>query len=373
MQKLKYYYETFTNDYPTALTNLGSLGPYCKVIADHINLDGIRIMTAQVRFHRIIMAELNTHRAISKSAASSRAIPVKKMLQMVTDHPAIPLWWGMNEPGMQANTELEGEALDKAKNYWLHKMRVDAIEDVRYLAEDLNLHKQIANRALESWMWAEDIISFTDPSNMFHQRCHPDAQPEFQALANTIQMAWFTSKPTKLDYGRWVMPYIREDDYEDVSKWMKNPLVNGEAWDFYKYGHKLMTPVDVLKRISTARCARVSFLNHNGVREIESDINMFYNKLQRGGHWTPYEHVYSPCDHYKEINKLQFFHNNSMDNPTEGRPSPIKIVCSLTGNFGRGWHQFRKEFDGENRRAFRPNLQELAHLGITNSDGQGLR
>ena len=42
-----------------------------------------------------------------------------------------------------------------------------------------------------------------------------------------------------------------------------------------------------------ARCARVSYLTHDGVRNTEKDLEL-YTRLTNGsgtGHWSPFEHV----------------------------------------------------------------------------------
>ncbi len=63
------------------------------VIADSISPLGIRITTMALVYHRFIHAEFMTHRTFSRSASSSRAIPVKRMLSEVWNHPATPIHW----------------------------------------------------------------------------------------------------------------------------------------------------------------------------------------------------------------------------------------------------------------------------------------
>ena len=76
-----------------------------KIIADSIN-NGNRLTTMQLTHPRIIHAEFNTHCMFARNASSSRAIPFDKMVQRVIDDPFIPEYWGVNEKGMQASTEL---------------------------------------------------------------------------------------------------------------------------------------------------------------------------------------------------------------------------------------------------------------------------
>lgn len=50
-----------------------------EIIADSINQYGNRITSFVITFPRIVLAEFNTHRALSRNSASSRAIPFNKM------------------------------------------------------------------------------------------------------------------------------------------------------------------------------------------------------------------------------------------------------------------------------------------------------
>ena len=64
-----------------------------KIIADSINPQGDRLTSILVTFPRIILAEVNTHRMLSKNTSSSRAIPFKKMVESVQNNPFIPIAW----------------------------------------------------------------------------------------------------------------------------------------------------------------------------------------------------------------------------------------------------------------------------------------
>src|SRR4051812_11787989 len=78
-----------------------------EIIADSLNPSGSRLTTFILEYPRFVHAELMTHRMFSKNAASSRAIPIEKMIQQVIDNPAMPVWWGKNQSGMQAKEELD--------------------------------------------------------------------------------------------------------------------------------------------------------------------------------------------------------------------------------------------------------------------------
>ncbi|HMI94653.1 MAG TPA: FAD-dependent thymidylate synthase, partial [Polyangiales bacterium] len=155
----------------------------------------------QVTFPRIVLAEVNTHRALSRNSASSRAIPVERMLRRVEDDPFIPIHWGKNQKGMQADEFLDATDQIAAEEEWL-RARDAAVESVRELLA-LGLHKQIANRLLEPWLWHTAIISATDWSNFFALRCHKDAQPEIQQAALMMRAARNASTPVRKYLGEW--------------------------------------------------------------------------------------------------------------------------------------------------------------------------
>src|SRR5271156_6229679 len=88
-----------------------------KIICDSIGPSGVRLTTFVLTYPRFIHSEFLTHRQFSRNASSSRAIPVKKQIQMVIDNPAIPLDFRKNQKGMQAGEPLENQAA--AVNLWL--------------------------------------------------------------------------------------------------------------------------------------------------------------------------------------------------------------------------------------------------------------
>lgn len=266
-----------------------------KVLADSISsVNGSRLTTFELRYPRPIHSEFMTHRALSRNAASSRAIPVEKMIRDVLEDPFIPLHWGKNQKGMQAAEVLSLEDQKRCSNIWL-EARDNAVKSVRGLLE-LDLHKQIANRLLEPWMWITVIASGTDYAwqNFFGLRCHKDAEPHIQKIAY-MALEHYRASPAKvLSIGEWHLP-----------------LIGFEGDEAYTSEIKAM--------ISTGRSARVSYLTHEGKRDPDADI-VLQNRLRDSGHWSPFEHV-----------------------------ARVSEAPNRGGNFRDGWVQFRKMFPGECR------------------------
>lgn len=245
-----------------------------SVVADSISPSGDRITTMQVTFHRFILAEFNTHRMFSRNFSSSRAIPTSKLMEQDM---ALPVFWGKNRAGMQAVEELEYGDRWRAEELWrLARSQMDFISSSLL---SIGLHKQLTNRLVEPFKYVTGVVTATEWSNFFALRNHPAAQPEIQQLARVMQAAILQSVPAHLKEGDWHLPYIFSGD--DVLS------------------------VEDKKKCSAARCARVSYLKHDGESpSIEDDLEL-YNQLvtrphtdKRGFHYGEYDPIHaSPLEH----------------------------------------------------------------------------
>ena len=277
-----------------------NLGIRARVIADSVNPDDDRLTTIEATFNRFILAEVNTHRMLSRNSASSRAIPVTKIMSQVFRNPAVPVAWGKNQKGMQARAELSGWRRAVARRLFLWA-RYPALV-FAWLLTKVGLHKQITNRILEPWMWHTAIISSTEWENLFIQRCSPDAQPEFRELAECMRRARAHSHPRYLEWGEWHTPYVNADDIP----------VRMERADC-----GTNDPILTYPKVSSACCARVSYVRQGNRKSDEEDI-AFADKLATDRHFSPLEH-------------------------------PAKATRGRWGNFD-GWRQLRKFYDGEDGR-----------------------
>jgi len=273
-----------------------------EVIADSINPNGNRITTMVVTYPRIILAELNTHRMFSRNSASSRAIPTEKLLEQVALHPYEPAYLGKNRKGMQATEQIDESNRRACIDEWI--LAADrARKSAQYILSN-GAHKQTVNRLLEPWMWMTTLITATEWDNFFALRCHKDAQPEFQVLAYKMLEAYVQSKPVEKKEGDWHIPFqmeVFEEEKVDISNIIK---------------------------VSVGRCARVSYLNHDGKININDDLAL-YNKLYEAGHMSPFEHI--------------------------AKVPSLDVTHQWYGNF-KGWIQLRKTLPNESRSY---NHQEL--------------
>ena len=281
-----------------------------QIIADSINPKGFRLTSFIVRFPRMVLAELNTHRALSKNSASSRAIPFKKMLEMAQSDPFIPIRFQKDHSGMQGVEYFEGEEHEQCVRDWL------AARDAAVTAATsfkLPVTKQLRNRLLEPFMWHTVIVTASDYENFFALRVHPDAEIHIAELARQMLEAYNASEPKSLRPGEWHIPFGGKIDTPRLKREIHH--------DSMKCHNSLRDKAlnDAVIKVSVARCARISFLNYEGKDDYAADIKLcdrLFGATPR--HLSPTEHVAQCLD-----------------------------SSESHGNF-RGWKQYRYMFPDQN-------------------------
>jgi thymidylate synthase ThyX len=220
-----------------------------------------RFATFLIRFPKILLQELNTHRQLVRNCGSSRAIPTSKLISRITEEPYVPQFT-INQPGMVGVIADERAAID-AEVLWLDSLD-NAVKSVLKLQE-AGIHKQDTNRLLEPYSYVDLVLSGTDWKNFFKLRCAPDAQLAFRAIALRMQLLLELEPPEILYEGDWHIPFD----------------------GFYEENHTLEEKI----KIAIARIARVSYATHGkeGV-SYESDFALADSLLQNG-HLSPLEHV----------------------------------------------------------------------------------
>lgn len=255
-----------------------------EILCDSMAPNGSRLTTFLLEYPRYIHAELLTHRVFSKNSASSRAIPIDKMISNVRENPVKPIFM-KNQKGMAASIKMEGEELLKAEREWQTALNLACVQAIRL--SELGVHKQIANRVLEPFSHIKVVLSGTEFENFFELRISPEAQQDIQELAIQMRDALLKSKFKFMNKYEWHLPFITDEEKEDIE-------------------------ASTLLKISVARCARVSYGNFFNDKTLEDDINL-HDKLLASKHMSPFEHVARPAS----------------NNPN--------VVIS---NF-KGWHQLR--------------------------------
>lgn len=243
-----------------------------RVLADSVDefTECNRIITVEVTYPRIIHSEVLTHRGLSRNSASSRAIPIERQIQRIQEHPFVPQRFPINRPGMSADQYHEpgSDGHGECEFWWLA-----ARDDALHCAEQLlrhGVHKQIANRLLEPFMWHTVIATGTMRTwrGFFELRISSAAQPEICTAATAIRTAISQSSPAPIAGDGWHLPLIDPDE-------------------------QLMCSDIELALVSASRCARVSYDRHNDAEPVAKSLERAYS-LARNGHLSPFEHVATP-------------------------------------------------------------------------------
>lgn len=270
--------------------------PSAKVIADSV-FNGTRIISLEVEMHRFILAENNTHKRQSRNIQSSRAIPVLRQLEQISNDPAMPVFYGKNESGMVANEELSPEEIEDCKRIILW-MRDCCVMGVKQL-HSIGLAKQTANRYVEPWMWTKGVVTATESAwnAMFKLRCHYAAQPEIRVLFEEIQKAIEVSTPRKLKEGELHIPYVT--------------ILQGDRGTYYTTSDDpssddLLSEAEAIK-VSSSCIAQVSYRRlDDSLEKAENIYNML--NLPEGGvypddppHFSPTEHIAIAAKGFKHL------------------------------------------------------------------------
>lgn len=320
------------------------------MVADSSCPRGHRLSTMSITFPRFILAELNTHRILSKNSASSRAIPFKKMLKAVKENPFIPTAYQKDHPGMQGTYYYNVNEQEILIKKWL-KARDSAIEraldlaagvfdvneifefneegELIVLQDVIGVTKQLCNRLLETFMWHTVLISGTEWENFFSLRCPQyeikvdgvptifrsrkdtneyleeqipvedylewvtankgQAEIHMMELAESMWNAYNESVPEQLQEGEWHIPF------------KEKILINEIAYAFndieYDGNEKTLMKryLPELVKISTVMAARTSYTIVGSDQKPLSYYRMFEIHDEMGNakpfHASPFEHA----------------------------------------------------------------------------------
>lgn len=233
-----------------------------RILAHSKNtLTNTEFITFLISLPKYLLAELNTHRMLVRNCASSRAIPVFKMIDNVMSNPVEEVFT-KNQSGMQGiDNAFSEEELIEIQAIWDCHL-YDSVDSVERLKE-LGVHKQHTNRLLEAHMNVEVLVSGTEWDNFYNLRCHPDAQPGFKKVAEAMRSLHEKSVPTELKEGDWHVPF---------SDLMDKTL-----------------PLETKLKIAIARAARLSYSTHDGEYSVEKDLELF-ERLVSSKHFSCLEH-----------------------------------------------------------------------------------
>lgn len=325
-------------------------------------VDGKEIITYELEYHRYIHSELMTHRTFSRNAASSRAIPVSKMIDLVRTSPATPIHWGKNQAGMQASEECNNDVSmdwDYYNDEPVHGTPEDAWTEASshamYKAECFNeagYHKQITNRLLEPFQMIKVVVTATEWDNFFWLRFHKAAQPEIQELARCMLVAKKRSVAEVLQVGEWHTPYVDHWRDEDGLKYVLEDE-NGQGF--------FCNVQDALK-VSASCSAQVSYRKTDDSLEKADKVWQMLTTDERV-HSSPTEHQATPI---KEMDNSCGMDLDAWSIPEGVTHVDIKHGSLWSNNFC-GWIQHRALIANNKCTSFDYD-QEIDETGLVITD-----
>lgn len=233
-----------------------------KILADSVNIEtGDRITTFLVPIWKVLQAELRTHRSTGQSHYSSRAIPTSRLLEQVKTNPFIPIWYEYQK-GMAGSNSLSNKQKTLATEVWF-----SALSSMAYHVEklvEIGISKEQRNRLLEPFMIGDCVVSASDYAwkHFFELRCTDGVQPEFKELALKMQSLYEKNLPSILKVGEWHIAFEEKG-----------------------------LPLIQRLKVSAARCARTSYLNHQNSINYQKDFTLC-DRLLADKHLTPFEHQF---------------------------------------------------------------------------------
>lgn len=327
-----------------------------QIIADSVGQRSGRITTFELTYPRIIHSEFMTHRVFSRNAMSSRAVPIKKMVELMQNNLAMPVRFGANQSGMQ-DKGVEHNGLVTMPEEFKTLGPVYGREAWQYAAtimgrvalamDKAGYHKQIANRLIEPFQMMKTVMTTTEMDNFLWLRVDADADPTIEVLANLMKQALENSEPEWLQPGTWHTPYV--DHVYGFGP-------EGDAHIFEGYcvlddqDRPVMLTEEEALRISASCCGQVSYRRLDSTKDKALDI---YTRLVSGKkvHASPFEHQ------AKEI-AVEYHRTNdygdvlwSINHPTNFRSWEEGIThVDRDGNFWSGnfknWIQHRQLIPG---------------------------
>ena len=323
------------------------------VLADSITPANVRVTTLVATLPRAYLAELNTHRLLSRdgyeqelsrNSASSRAIPTEQNIAAVREHPYVPTTFNARVKGMGAGDAFDEEETENCRRVWMRAMQhATAAADI---LNERGLDKSRANRLIEPFMWHTVIITATEWENFLALRCpdgdKPDvsfpAQLEMQEFAICVRDALAASTPKLLEEASWHAPYF---DWDEEFELLRG-LMGGAA-----------VPVNEAINggllVSARRCARVSYVKQDDVEALMDSYTKGVT-LADMSHYSPMEHQVRPITRFDLKNpsvspKIHVPMDLFRDHHTINlKKLPLERMWS--GNL-RGVIQFRKLLPGE--------------------------
>lgn len=294
-----------------------------EIVADSLSPQGDRLTSLLITFPRIILAEINTHRMLSKNTSSSRAIPFKKMVESVKNDPFIPIAWQKHHSGMQGSEYISSpDDIWMAETNW-KRTRDFAVDYATLIYHKIGVTKQLANRLLEPFMWTTMLITGSKEGwdNFFELR-NPSYEHPYKGKR-------FKSKKEFIEYDKWVLETTNDT----------NLGYNAETEDHWRIINKGQAEIHLMDL----------------AEKIYDAVNESTPKQLVAGEW--HIPMFDKINQI-ELSKLEDSLNHTDSNPWE---LPIKIATALAARTSYTVVGDEKEINYERLIGLHDRLIEMRH------------
>ena len=311
----------------------------CELILDSI-IQGERVTCFRVTYPRIVHSEFMRHRSGSYCSASSRAIPLNRMIEQYFGY--TPDNWRKHQSGMQP---IEGNNLFSETDIITYNC---LYENLKNMSSDIaqKLHnegngvaKEQVNRLLEPYSYITHLVQMTQKGfeHFFDLRTDSNAQYEFRVIANLMKEQYRNSKPVERKIH---LPFYQESFTLD-----KHPSTL-----IYNFQPHLLKYL----KISSARCARTSYYNREGNVPSQTEDLKLAEELLQNKHLSPFEFPvidrFMAEEIFDNLKWWEFVEDSRWWKKVELKEGlPITIRKDFSGNLNN-WKvvQFRKMLENEN-------------------------
>jgi len=267
---------------------------------------GEEIITYKLTYPRCIHSELMTYHMMSVNSASSRAIPVDKLISVIEETPFYPCYFQLQHKGMQGNTYADYSVEQKAFKIWNESLH-NQVKIAKELSKDVT--KQLVNRLLEPYQYHCCLMTGTRESfeHLFEQRC-----PQYEFEVDEGEFMTFKSKKEFIETYNcykdksdlWWLQHNKgqaEIHFMDLAEKMYDALnestpviMNEDEWHIPFSDRPEFTPDMSLKdkiMLSCAMTARVSYttIADNETLTLEK-AKSIYTKCVQSGHNSVVSH-----------------------------------------------------------------------------------
>ena len=293
----------------------------CELILDS-KIQDSRITCFRVTYPRIVHSEFLRHRSHSFCSASSRAIPLSRMIEQYFGY--VPDNWRKHNTGMQP---LEGEFTEsdikEFEEIYKSIMSLSELKARLLHKEGKGVAKEQVNRLLEPYCYITHLVQSDEKGfdNFFNLRLDSNAQYEIRVIAKIMKEQYDKSIPIKRDFHLPFFEYNLDID-------------NSNFYD--------------IAMISSARCARTSYYNHEGKKTLPSDDFNLSERLLKDKHFSPFEFPvlerFKAEEIFEDVKWHEFIENGRYWKKIELKEgTPLCIRKDFSGNLNN-WKivQFRK-------------------------------